>query len=62
MAEKQRRGFAAMSPEKRSAISRLGGLAVPDDKRAFSQDRGLASSAGAVGGRARIKKHFGGGS
>jgi general stress protein YciG len=48
--EKQRRGFACMSVEQRTAISRLGGAAVPANKRSFSQDRDLAASAGAVGG------------
>lgn len=48
---KSRRGFAAMSPEKRSEISRMGGLAVPAEKRTFSTDRSLASKAGRKGGQ-----------
>lgn len=47
---KARRGFAAMSPEKRSAIARLGGAAVPADKRSFSQNPDLAVAAGRKGG------------
>jgi general stress protein YciG len=49
---KSRRGFAAMSPEKRREISRLGGASVPGDKRSFAQDRDLAASAGRKGGEA----------
>ena len=47
------RGFAAMTPERRSEISRMGGAAVPADKRSFSKDRELAAIAGAVGGSSR---------
>lgn len=47
---KSRRGFASMSPEKRSAIAALGGKAVPSDRRSFSQDRDLARTAGTKGG------------
>ncbi len=49
---KQRRGFAAMSPERRREISSLGGQAVPPDKRSFSADPSLAVSAGKAGGHA----------
>jgi general stress protein YciG len=48
---KQRRGFAAMSLEKRTAIAKLGGTAVPAEKRSFSQNPTLASDAGRVGGQ-----------
>lgn len=51
-APKARRGFAAMSAEKRSAIAALGGKAVPAHKRSFATQDGLASSAGAAGGAA----------
>lgn len=44
------RGFAAMSPETRSAIAAKGGASVPAHKRSFSQDRALAMAAGAKGG------------
>jgi hypothetical protein len=47
---RQRRGFAGMSPEKRTEIARKGGSAVPGDKRSFFKDRGLASAAGRKGG------------
>lgn len=47
-----KRGFASMSPERRTAIAKLGGAAVPADKRSFSKDRGLASVAGSKGGHA----------
>ena len=48
--QKSRRGFAAMTPEKRAEIAAKGGRSVPADKRSFSQDRGLASVAGQKGG------------
>jgi len=48
---KSRRGFAAMSPEKRSEIARMGGRAVPAEKRSFSADRSLAATAGHKGGK-----------
>lgn len=47
---KSKRGFASMSPERRREIAALGGAAVPADKRSFSQQRDLASSAGRKGG------------
>jgi uncharacterized protein len=48
---KSKRGFASMSPEKRHAIARMGGKAVPAEKRAFSQSVDLAARAGQKGGR-----------
>lgn len=50
MPKPARRGFAAMSAEKRLAIARLGGKAVPNEKRAFSVDGDLAAWAGQKGG------------
>jgi general stress protein YciG len=47
---KSRRGFAAMSVEKRTEIARKGGANVPASKRSFSRDRDLAASAGRIGG------------
>ena len=47
---KPKRGLACLSAERRREIARLGGKAVPADKRAFSRDAALASSAGRVGG------------
>lgn len=49
---KSRRGFSAMSPEKRREISAKGGAATPPEKRSFSTDKSLAQSAGAKGGAA----------
>jgi general stress protein YciG len=46
----QRRGFAAMSPEKRREIAAKGGGSVPAEKRAFHKDRKLAAEAGSKGG------------
>jgi len=37
--------------EKRRAIARKGGESVPNEKRSFSQNKGLASSAGRKGGQ-----------
>jgi general stress protein YciG len=48
---KSRRGFGAMSVEKRTEIARKGGAAVPAEKRSFSKDPALAARAGAIGGR-----------
>jgi general stress protein YciG len=48
--EKPKRGFAAMDPERRRAIARLGGAAVPAEKRTFSKKRDVASAAGTRGG------------
>ncbi len=47
---KSRRGFAAMSEEKRVEIARRGGAAVPPEKRSFSVKPGLAAAAGKKGG------------
>lgn len=44
-----RRGFAAMSPEKRREIASQGGKTVPAKKRSFSQNRDLAAKAGRKG-------------
>lgn len=49
---KARRGFAAMSLEKRREIARKGGASVPGHKRSFAKDRDLAASAGRTGGEA----------
>jgi hypothetical protein len=47
-----RRGFAAMSPERRREIARKGGASVPSEKRSFAKNRDLAKSAGSKGGTA----------
>ncbi len=48
--KKMRKGFAAMSPEKQREIASMGGRSVPPDRRSYSQDRTLASTAGRKGG------------
>lgn len=48
---KQRRGFAAMDPDRRREIARKGGASVPSEKRSFAKDRDLAAGAGAKGGK-----------
>jgi general stress protein YciG len=47
---KAKRGFAAMSLEKRREIASKGGQAVKPENRAFAQNRELASEAGRKGG------------
>ena len=49
---KSRRGFGGMDRERVREIARLGGAAVPGEKRAFFKDRALAASAGSAGGSA----------
>lgn len=47
---KSRRGFAAMSKEKRTEIAKKGGASVPSEKRSFFANRDLAADAGRKGG------------
>lgn len=47
---KAKRGFAAMTPERRREIARKGGQSVKPENRAFAQNRELASDAGRKGG------------
>lgn len=47
---KARRGFAAMTPDRRREIAAKGGASVPGDKRSFAKDRDLAATAGRKGG------------
>lgn len=49
---KARRGFAAMTPERRTEIAKKGGGSVPAEKRSFTKDRELAARAGRLGGEA----------
>ncbi|MDB5649307.1 MAG: hypothetical protein JWL62_827 [Hyphomicrobiales bacterium] len=49
--KKSLRGFAAMSPERQREIARKGGESVPNEKRSFSQNPGLAAEAGRKGGQ-----------
>jgi len=45
------RGFASMDQERQRQIASMGGKAVPDSKRSFSQNRLLAAQAGRKGGQ-----------
>src|ERR1700758_1385977 len=45
------RGFASMDAERQRQIASMGGKAVPDEKRSFSQNRRLAAEAGRKGGQ-----------
>ncbi len=45
-----KRGFAAMSLERRLEIARKGGASVPSEKRSFARNRDLAVTAGRKGG------------
>ena len=47
-----RRGFGAMSVEKRTEIAKKGGASVHPSQRSFSKDRKLAAEAGSKGGQA----------
>jgi general stress protein YciG len=47
---KQKRGFAAMSPERQREISALGDRSVAPENRQFSINRELAREAGRIGG------------
>lgn len=51
-----KRGFASMSPERRSEIARMGGASIPPDRRAFSTNRLLAQEAGRKGSMTRPGK------
>jgi general stress protein YciG len=52
----RKRGLAAIDTSRRREISRMGGVAVPADRRSYSQDRSLAQAAGSAGG---MSKHHG---
>src|ERR1700685_1928580 len=45
------RGCASMKQERQRQIASMGGRAVPDEKRSFSQNRRLAAEAGRKGGQ-----------
>jgi general stress protein YciG len=49
MTEKKPRGFALLSPERRKEIARMGGNAVPAEKRYYA-NKANASAAGFKGG------------
>jgi general stress protein YciG len=51
MTEKQKRGFALLSPERRKIVAQMGGVSCPPEKRAFSTNKKLASEAGKKGGK-----------
>jgi general stress protein YciG len=46
-----KRGFAAMTPERRREIASKGGKSVPASNRSYSKDKALASKSGMKGGR-----------
>lgn len=50
------RGFARMSLEKRTAISKKGGSSVRPENRSFSVNRKLAVEAGRKGGKVSRRK------
>lgn len=56
MTEKQRKGFACMTPEKRAEIASMGGSSVPADKRYYSTHKDAAVAAGKRGGAAGKRK------
>ena len=54
-----RRGFASMTPERRSELARKGGASVPDEKRTFARDDKLAREAGRKGGEMKQRNRKG---
>ena len=50
---KKPKGFALLSPSRRSEIGSMGGQSVKPENRAFSVNTGLASKAGRLGGLAK---------
>ena len=48
---KAKRGFGSMDKERQKTIAAMGGKAVPDSKRSFSQNPRLAAEAGRKGGK-----------
>lgn len=53
---KRPQGFAALSPERRQQVARLGGTAVNPANRSFSKSRDLAIEAGRKGGSVKRVK------
>lgn len=49
MTEKQKRGFALLSPERRAQIASKGGKSVPNEKRYFATNREAASRCSLIG-------------
>ena len=49
---KKPRGLATLSPERRREIARMGGKAVPAEKRAYAVNKALAAKSGSKGGKA----------
>lgn len=47
------RGFAAMTPERRTEVAKMGGASVSPNNRSFSVNRELAKEAGRKGGLAK---------
>ena len=56
METKKPRGFACMTPDRRSEIARMGGQAVPADKRTYSINKLKASESGKIGGSLSRKR------
>jgi general stress protein YciG len=50
------RGFAAMDEARQRKIASKGGHSVPDEKRSFSKNPGLAAEAGRKGGQVAHEK------
>lgn len=46
----KKRGLAALTPERRREIARLGGMSVPREKRTFFINPEMAKRVGSVGG------------
>ena len=59
MNEKKPRGFAALSPERRRAIARLGGVRAQEKGTAHKWTPAEAKAAGGKGGAATAEKRAG---
>ena len=59
MNEKKPRGFAALSPEKRRAVARLGGVKAHEKGTAHKWNKAEAKAAGEKGGAATAEKRAG---
>lgn len=53
-----KRGFAAMTPERRKEIAAMGGAGVHPSNRSFAKNRKLAAEAGSKGGQASSNRGY----
>lgn len=56
MTSPYKRGFAALTPERRREVSSMGGRSVPNGARGFSRDPALAKRAAKASAEVRKRK------